>query len=192
MQCGIFGGAYVGNYSSVKGIGWISVLAFAVLVPWAVILWRWNRQLSKLWIVWTVYVLVLAIFICVIFGWLREKLDKKNFWGPNNLKITVCMTPVIAIVLIATAKDSQKYGDLVHRFYGGLVLELFDAIEVLAIAISLEDVANFSSTPGHFNSSSNYSTSRLPNGLAYTIIAFGVLSLLLSPQWKWPRKNYMD
>jgi len=192
-QCSIFA-EYIRIYSSKEFL--LALLSFSllVLISWVVVLYLYRRsgQLSKLWLVWTVYVIVLGIFIGLIFGWLRERLDRDNFWGPNNLKITICMTPVIALVLIATANNSREYGDLVHRFYGGLVLELFDAIEVLAIVISPENLASSSSvevqlnptlnsTNSTFNCTLNTLSVKLPSAFVIAIIALALLSFLLSP-----------
>ncbi|XP_028518234.1 uncharacterized protein LOC114576202 [Exaiptasia diaphana] len=161
---------YLVKYSSINGISWVGLLVLPALILWSRILGILGEpcdenQLSKLWSVWFFYVVELIVFFGIIFGTdVREKLDKKNVFGPNVLKTTICITPAIALLLITTASDSQKYGDLVNQLCGNIVLDLFDTIEALAIVIAPEDP-----------------TSHLDKSLIISIVVIVGIALLLSP-----------
>ena len=116
-------------------------MLFVMSIP-PVIAYFWYRhkyktkhvqQIEQLWKVWLFYVIGLMVTIGVIFGGLRSKLDKTYFFGPNNLKMIMCLTPGIAVLLFITTSKARKfYSELVVELCGNVAVDLFDYIEILA------------------------------------------------------------
>ena len=55
------------------------------------------------------------IFIGVIFGGdepLENKLKKEEFFCPNVLKMTLCLSPVLLLLVLSTGTDSMSYIEL--------------------------------------------------------------------------------
>jgi len=100
-QTGILTSAYWGPYNNslpplIGGI--VSILMLiAMFFIWVMIIYRSEEQLSNLWIVWTMYAIGFVVIIFCTQGRWKDELDKNHFWGPNNLKITICMTPIVAL-----------------------------------------------------------------------------------------------
>lgn len=165
LQNCILAVAFVGSYHTTeKGTDWMWLLVSVVLIlyvltPWFIILKIHEKQLSKLWIVWSAYVATLMIFLCFIFGF-RAKLDKNHFWGPNNLNVILCLTPFIAVLMVLTARDAWEYVNLNYKRFVEIVIEVLDTVEVLAIFIS---------------------SKALSDGMVFAIVFLAVLSLSLSP-----------
>lgn len=146
---------------------WWNIMMF-VMLP-TLIIWyqhkkkKHEQQIKQLWKVWLAYIIPLVIMIAVIFGGLRSKLDKRHFFGPNILKMTMCITPGIALILfITTSKARKHYSELVVELCGNVAVDLFDYIEVLAVLLLQSG------------------SILLPDGIAGTIIALVIVSLFLS------------
>lgn len=147
---------------------WCNVMIPLVILP-TLIVWYLHKkknheqQIEQLWKVWLAYIIPLMIMIGIIFGGLRAKLDKMHFFGPNILKMTMCVTPGIALLLfITTSKARKRYSELVVELCGNVAVDLFDYIEVLA-ALLLQSGSVL-----------------LPDDIAGTTIALVLVSLLLS------------
>lgn len=149
---------------------WLNVLMFlalpTIIAALAVICKKSEHEVKWLWLVWWFYVVfLLAPMVALIFGGLRNKLDTNVFFGPNNLKMILCGSPVIALVLLTTAKDLRENTDLVVKLCGSIALDLFDDIEVLAMLLPQKEPS---------------SLVHLPRGLEVSIIVCVCSSLLLS------------
>jgi hypothetical protein len=98
------------------------LLAVPTLIAWGLFAENCkndNTLVKRLLVVWGLYVSTLLIpMIGLIFGGLREKLDRNQFFGPNILKMTMCGSPVIALLLITTASTTNlpSYNDLTNLF----------------------------------------------------------------------------
>ena len=71
-----------------------------------------SDNLQWLVLVWLLYTIVFVIFIGIIFGEdvpLENKLKKEDFFGPNVLKMTLCLS---AVLLRAAFKHSLPYIEL--------------------------------------------------------------------------------
>ena len=104
----------------------------------------------------------LVASIVLIFTKVIDKVENTDFWGPNTLKTVLCITPVLLILLLngIIPAGNQK---LVQRIAANIVLDIFDAIEMLEIILLQKCEA--------FN---------LPELLEQCIIAFVSLAVLLS------------
>ena len=142
-QCG-FLTAYPGEYKD--NPAWCAV--FLSYVP-AFLLWiylmyvyRDKAGLRPFFGVWAAYSLALLANIIVIFGFVVNSLDKEKFLGPNVLKMVLCITPVLLILLLNTADYGDEDHDekairreLVSRLSVQMAIDLLDTIEMLDIVL---------------------------------------------------------
>ena len=85
------------------------------------------------------------IFIGVIFGGddpLENKLKKEEFFGPNVLKMTLCLSPVLLLLLLSTGTDSMSYIELTGMFSLRIALDLFDAVEMLEVILEENELSH--------------------------------------------------
>ena len=144
-QCG-FLTAYPVEYKD--NPAWCAV--FLSYVP-AILLWIYSMYvyrdkagLRPFFAVWAFYIFfALLPNIIVIFGFVVNSLDKEKFLGPNVLKMVLCITPVLLILLLNTADygdedDDEKAAfrrDLVSRLSVQMAIDLLDTIEMLDIVL---------------------------------------------------------
>lgn len=107
-----------------------------------------TKQLNWQWLVWLVYVIFLLIpMACLLLrSEFTERLDKRNFFGPNVLKIAMCGAPAIALLLLTTAKDSQCYEGSVAQLCGSIALDLFDELELLEMLLNKDEGLHLSTS----------------------------------------------
>ena len=115
-----------------------------------------------MWVPWFLYILPFLSSVTFIFTKVIDHLEYSDFWGPNTLKIVLCITPVLLILLLhgMIPAGNQK---LIERISVTVVLDLFDAIEMLEIILLQKS--------GLFD---------LPEMLEKFILGFACLSFLLS------------
>lgn len=121
-----------------------------------------TNAIRWMWLPWSLYILAYAASVILIFTKVTEKLNYSSFWGPNTLSTVLCITPVLLILLLTgiIPAGNQK---LVQRITASVVLDLFDAIEMLEIILVQK-----------------YRFFDLPELLQRCILAFVVLAFLLS------------
>ena len=123
---------------------WYAV--FASYVPafllWIMYVYRDKAGLRPFFGVWAAYSLALIANIIVIFGFVVNSLDKEKFLGPNVLKIVLCITPALLILLLNTADYGVEEGnekvvrrELVSRLSVQVAIDLLDTIEMLDIVL---------------------------------------------------------
>ena len=126
-----------------------------------------EKRLQWLFAVWFLYVIAFVILIGIIFGGsepIEEKLDKEKFFGPNILKMTLCLSPFILLLLLSTGTDSIAYRELIWMLSLRIALDLFDGVEMLDVIIEESEVNN-----------------DIPDEFEKAILAFVCISFLLSP-----------
>lgn len=126
-----------------------------------------EKKLQWLFVVWLLYVVAFVILIGVIFGGsepIEEKLDKEKFFGPNILKMTLCLSPFILLLLLSTGTDSIAYRELIWMLSLRIALDLFDGVEMLDVIIEESEVSN-----------------EISDSFEKAILAFVCISFLLSP-----------
>ena len=137
------------------------------LVLWLCILCN-EENLQWLFAVWPAYVWIALIpLIGIIFGGddpIENKLDSQNFFGPNVLKITLCLSPLLLLLLLSTGTDSMSYRELIWLLSLRIALDLFDTVEMLEVVLE-ENVV-------HHN---------IPRSFENAIITFVSISFILSP-----------
>ena len=73
-----------------------------------------EASLQRMFFTWGLYLVVFLIpIIAIIFAVAGDDLDKEKFLGPNALKVTLCLTPVLFLFLPNIASDLSGTDD--HR-----------------------------------------------------------------------------
>ena len=149
-----------------------SFYALILLFIPALGLWIWilcdEKNLQWLFAVWLAYVwLALIPLIGIIFGGddpIENKLDSQVLFGPNVLKMTLCVTPLLLLLLLSTGTDSMSYRELIWLLSLRIALDLFDTVEMLEVVLEENIVPH-----------------NIPRSFENAIIAFACISFLLSP-----------
>ena len=138
---------------------WLSLVLFS------------GAKLQRLFYVWGFYILGLVISIAIVFGFVGDVLDNKRFLGPNVLKTVLCITPLLLLLLLNTAKDGSNYKEVLSKLCFYVTVDLFDSVEMLDIVLDEKE--------------HNYG---IPKEFGEGMIALACLSLLLSP-WQMAENN---
>ena len=109
----------------------------------AVIVWLClvasNAKLRSLFFVWYLYIICALIpNIAIVFVVVGDSLDKNRFLGPNALKLVLCITPLLLLLLLHTADNSDQndeHIELVSKLSFRMVIDLFDAVEMIDIVL---------------------------------------------------------
>ena len=106
--------SYPATYESNDGYYTLVLLYLLPFGLWLFIMCK-DDNLQWLFFVWLQYTIAFVIFIGIIFGGndpLENKLNKEDFFGPNVLKMTLCLSPVLLLLLLSTGTDSMSYIEL--------------------------------------------------------------------------------
>ena len=73
----------------------------------------------------------------IIFGFVVDDIKEESPLTPQALKIALCITPLLLLLLVNTAKDSYSSGnkELVAKLSVQMAIDLFDAVEMLDIIL---------------------------------------------------------
>ena len=127
--------SYPATYEDKDGFYALVLLYLLPLGLWLFIMCK-DDNLQWLFVVWLLYTIVFVIFIGVIFGGdepLENKLKKEEFFGPNVLKMTLCLSPVLLLLLLSTGTDSMSYIELTGMLSLRIALDLFHGVEMLEV-----------------------------------------------------------
>ena len=100
--------SYPATYKGNGGFYLLVLLYLPAIALWLLIMCN-DGRLQWLFAVWLSYVIALVILIGIIFGErnaIENKLDKETFFGPDILKMTLCLSPVLLLLLLSTGTDS--------------------------------------------------------------------------------------
>ncbi|CAH3020010.1 unnamed protein product [Porites evermanni] len=170
--------SYPATYEDKDGFYALVLFYLLPLGLWLFIMCK-DDNLQWLFVVWLLYTIVFVIFIGVIFGGdepLENKLKnfKEEFLGPNVLKMTLCLSPVLLLLLLSTGTDSMSYIELTGMLSLRIALDLFDGVEMLEVILDENELSH--DIPRKFE-----------KGI-HGMIALACLSLLLSP-WQMAENN---
>lgn len=159
--------SYPAKYEHNDGFYGLVLLFIPALVLWLCIMCR-DDNLQWLFAVWLFYVWIgLVPMIGTIFGGedpIENKLDSQEFFGPNILKMTLCLSPLLLLLLLSTGTDSMSYRQLVWMLSLRIALDLFDGVEMLEVILEENQLSH-----------------KVPRQFEKVIIAFVCISFLLSP-----------
>ncbi|XP_078375883.1 uncharacterized protein LOC144659343 [Oculina patagonica] len=162
---GISLASYPARYEHNANAGFygLTALYLPALLLWLRIIWD-EESLPWLFVVWVLYVWVALVpLIGAIFGRIEDDIDKETFFGPNVLKLTLCISPLL-LLLLNTAVDSVDYRELVLKLSLQIALDLFDGVEMLEVILEENEFSH-----------------GIPKSFEKAIIAFVCISFLVSP-----------
>jgi len=158
--------SYPATYKGNDSFYLLVLLYLPAIALWLLIMCN-DGRLQWLFAVWLSYVIALVILIGIIFGerdTIENKLDKEAFFGPNILKMTLCLSPVLLLLLLSTGTDSISYRELIWMLSLRIALDLFDGVEMLEVILEENELSH-----------------NIPRDFEQAIIAFVCISFLLSP-----------
>ena len=121
-------------------------------------------KLRWLFVTWALYVPGLVVSTAVVFTTVGDSLDKERFLGPNVLKMVLCITPLLLLLLLNTAKDVKDHKELVPSLCFQMAVDLYDAVEIIDIVLEEKE--------------RSYG---IPKGFGIAMIVLACISFLLSP-----------
>lgn len=163
----IFLAAYPAKYED-NSKWYLTATSFAPAVAvWVCLLPFTALKIDHLFYLWGLYIVALIVNISIVFGIVGDSIDKTKFLGPNVLKVVLCITPLLLLLLLNTADDSDKtdkHRELVSKLSFLMAIDLFDGIEMIDIVLEEKehDIG-------------------ISKGFGTAMIALACLSLLLSP-----------
>ena len=93
------------------------------------------------WIAWLIYSVLLAARMAILFQDVVQRLDEKDYFGPNTLKLTLASSAFIFMLLVSTHHDAQ-YGSSRQSFISSLTkgstMDILDTIAILDILFITE------------------------------------------------------
>jgi len=134
---GISLSSYPANYEYNANAGFYGLILLFVpaLLIWLFIMCN-DGRLPWLFVVWVLYTWVALVpLIGTIFGRIEDDINKDAFFGPNVLKMTLCISPLLLLLLLNTAVDSTDYQELVLKLSLQIALDLFDGVEMLEVIL---------------------------------------------------------
>ncbi|XP_074612748.1 uncharacterized protein LOC141868735 [Acropora palmata] len=162
--------SYPAEYKSDNSFYALIVLFIPALGLWIWILYN-EENLQWLFVVWLAYVWIALIpLIGIIFGGddpIENKLNSEaffSFFGPNVLKMTLCVSPLLSLLLLSRGTDSMSYRELIWLLSLRIALDLFDTVEMLEVVLEEDTVPH-----------------NIPRSFEYAIISFACISFILSP-----------
>ena len=138
IQCG-FLTAYPEKYKDGERLIPLFLLYCPATVYWIYCLFESDAGLVEMFRTWCLYVVAALVpLIAIIFALAGDDLDKKQFLGPNTLKVTLCATPLLFLFLVNTTSDLSdhvEYRQLASILSASITIDLFDAVEMLNIVL---------------------------------------------------------
>ena len=131
-----------------------------------------NAKLRRLFYVWDLYIIfALVPNIAIVFLVVGDNLDK-NILGPNVLKIVLCITPLLFLLLLHTADDldqTDEHRERLSKLSYQMAIDLFDAVDMINNVLELEEIEHDFGIP--------YEYRTLMIGIACTILLLSTWQL---------------
>lgn len=136
---------------------------------WILRLFLKELYLGHLFRIWGLYIVALVINMAMVFGFVGDRIDKTEFLGPNVLKVILCITPPLLLLLLNTgdlddSDKNDKERELVSKLCFPMAIDLFDGIEMIDIVLEERE----------------YDIG-IPKAFSASMILLACLSMLLSP-----------
>ena len=137
IQCG-FLVSFAAKYKD-EPLWYLTALFYVPsLLFWIGAFCRRKADLRRFFIVWALY-MWLGLFpnTVIIFGLVVDDIKEESPLTPQALKIVLCITPLLLLLLVNTAKDSYSSDnkELVAKLSVQMAIDLFDAVEMLDIIL---------------------------------------------------------
>ena len=116
-----------------------------VLIAWVFAMWMSHRksqsatkttkdELKFAYLAWIVYAVHLVPQLATLFKLKASLLDESLIFGPNMLKMNLCLTPMLFLFLIYAHHDAKSHSRrkyYLEKMTAAVTLDLFDSVEML-------------------------------------------------------------
>ena len=165
-QCFILS-AYLAKYED-SSKWYLTAISFGpAIFVWILLLLFKALYLSCLFRIWGLYIVALVVNIAMVFGKVGDRIDKNEFLGPNVLKMVLCITPLLLLLLLNTGDlddSDDEEREIVSKLCFPMAVDLFDGIEMIDIVLE-EREHDFG----------------IPKAFSTAMIVLACLSMLVSP-----------
>ena len=165
-QCFILS-AYLAKYED-SSKWYLTAISFGpAIFVWILLLLFKALYLSCLFRIWGLYIVALVVNIAMVFGKVGDRIDKTEFLGPNVLKMVLCITPLLLLLLLNTGDlddSDDEEREIVSKLCLPMAVDLFDGIEMIDIVLE-EREHDFG----------------IPKAFSTAMIVLACLSMLVSP-----------
>ena len=98
---------------------------------------EYADEIPYVFIAWLAYVAITLVpEVAVIFKRFADQLGEAKLFGQNFLKIALCITPMLFLLLVNSHHDAKPYSSrrvYVDKLSAGVTLDLLDSIDILEI-----------------------------------------------------------
>ena len=113
---------------------WILVLRFKSFLRFK------SRYLAWLFRFWGLNILAFVVNIAMVLRIVGDRISKTEFLSPNVLKMILCITPLLLLLLLNTgdlddSHESKKGREIVSKLFFSMAVDLFDGIEMIYIVL---------------------------------------------------------
>ena len=163
----MFLSAYLAKYESTSNWYFMAFSFGPAVFIWVLLLIFKALYLGCLFRIWGLYIMALIVNIAMVFGKVGDRIDKTEFLGPNVLKMVLCITPLLLLLLLNTGDlddSDDEEREIVSKLCFPMAVDLFDGIEMIDIVLE-EREHEFG----------------IPKAFSTEIIVLACLSILASP-----------
>ena len=136
-QC-FFLASYPANYEDEGAWYAASLLFFPAVTMWWYLI-STDAKLNEFDIFWMLYIwLGIVPMIGIVFGRIGNKVGNNGFWNATTLKMTLCITPLLHILIRHTEKaasDRDVRVTQLSQWSAKAMMNLFDGIELVAVIL---------------------------------------------------------
>lgn len=127
----------------------MTLLYIPGLLAWIVFVVK-EGEIHHLWFVVSSHIwIALVPYLGIILNEVVGSIDaKETFLGSSSLKLTICISPILVLLMLITGPPREKHRELLEKLSATVSLEMFDAIEILGMLMSERE--NSESIPDQF------------------------------------------
>ena len=163
----MFLSAYLAKYEGTSNWYFMAFSFGPAVFVWVLLLIFKALYLGCLFRIWGLYIMALVVNIAMVFGKVGDRIDKTEFLGPNVLKMVLCITPLLLLLLLNTGDlddSDDEEREIVSKLCFPMAVDLFDGIEMIDIVLE-EREHDFG----------------IPKAFSTAMIVLACLSILASP-----------
>ena len=134
----MFLSAYLAKYEGTSNWYFMAFSFGPAVFVWVLLLIFKALYLGCLFRIWGLYIMALVVNIAMVFGKVGDRIDKTEFLGPNVLKMVLCITPLLLLLLLNTGDlddSDDEEREIVSKLCFPMAVDLFDGIEMIDIVL---------------------------------------------------------
>ena len=117
-----------------------AVFAWSLVLRFKSFLRFKSRYLAWLFRIWGLGILAFVVNIAMVLRIVGDRISKTEFLSPNVLKVILCITPLLLLLLLNTgdlddSHESKKGREIVSKLCFSMAVDLFDGIEMIYIVL---------------------------------------------------------